>query len=118
MKIYIICPVRNVTEDQIKEVDDYVHALENEGHSVHYPPRDVNQDDETGLGICEAHAQAMQEAERIDIFWDVTSKGSHFDLGMAFISKKPLKLVKSYHTDNVGKSYEKVIKALSGGYNG
>lgn len=113
MKIYIICPVRNATEEQKKEIDDYVDLLEEDEHIVHYPPRDVNQNDPTGLGIVNAHKTAMENCDRVDIFWDKTSNGSHCDLGMAIMSNKELKLVRAYQEDNAGKSYVKVIKQLS-----
>lgn len=110
MKVYIICPVRNVTDEQKQEIEDYVKKLEEEGNEVHYPPRDVEQDDPTGVGICDSHLAAMAVSERVDVFWDVESSGSHFDLGMAYAMRKILKLVKAYKEDNDGKSYLKVIK--------
>ena len=112
MKIYIVCPVRNVTEEQKKELDTYVEQLEKEGHHVYYPPRDVNQNDETGWNICQAHKKAMIDADRVDVFWDKTSTGSHFDIGMAFMENKKVKLVKTYQEDNPGKSYIKVMKQM------
>jgi nucleoside 2-deoxyribosyltransferase len=115
MYIYVVCPVRNVTKEQTQEIDDYVFMLEREGHRVHYPPRDVNQDDETGINIVKAHMKAMKAVDRVDIFWDKTSSGSHFDLGMAMIVDKPLKLVKTYQEDNAGKSYVKVMKIMERG---
>ena len=112
MYIYIVCPVRNVTLEQTKEIDNYVVSLEREGHKVHYPPRDVNQNDETGINIVDSHKAAMRDANRVDIFWDKTSSGSHFDLGMAIMASKDIKLVKTYQEDNAGKSYVKVMKIL------
>ena len=115
MKIYIICPVRNITAEQKKEIDDYVANLEAEGHIVHYPPRDVNQNDETGWNICAQHRAVMKTCDRIDIFWDKTSTGSHFDLGMAFMMEQmPIKLVKKYQDDTAGKSYVKMMKMWYG----
>lgn len=112
MYIYIIMPVRNITDEQKEEIEDYVAMLEKEGHKVHYPPRDVNQDDETGINIVMGHKQAMVHCDRVDIFWDKTSSGSHQDLGMAIMAEKPLYLVKTYQEDSPGKSYVKIIKIL------
>ncbi len=112
MYIYIICPVRNVTEEQKKEIEEYVAKLEAEGYKVHYPPRDVNQNSESGIGIIMGHKEAMEKVDRVDIFWDKTSSGSHFDLGMAIMANKNIKLVKTYQEDNPGKSYVKVMKIL------
>lgn len=111
MRIYILCPVRRITPEQEVEITDYVAQLEAEGHIVHFPPRDVDRVDETGgFRICSEHAAFMYTAERIDIFWDCESAGSHFDLGMGFMRSIPVKLVRVYHPDGEGKSFLKVIK--------
>lgn len=112
IKIYIVCPVRNVSVEQVEEISKYVNDLENEGHTVHYPPRDVDQDDPTGFEICTSHKKAMQDCDRVDVFWDKTSSGSHFDIGMAFALNKTIKIVKAYQPDNEGKSFLKVMKQL------
>ena len=54
----------------------------------------------------------MEKVDRVDIFWDKTSSGSHFDLGMAIMKNKPIKLVKTYQEDSAGKSYVKVMKII------
>jgi len=110
MYIYLICPVRNATFD----ASALVHQWESEGHRIHFPPRDVDQTDVTGFFICDAHLSAMMKAEEVWIVWDVNSKGSHFDLGMAFALGKKLRLIHSLYPDNDGKSYEKVIRLLAG----
>lgn len=112
MRIHLICPVRGVSEEQQREIDEYVLSLENEGHEVHNPKYAVDQNDETGWNICEGHYNSMIKSDRIDIFWDIDSKGSHFDLGMAFALGMPVKLVKLYKEDAAGKSYVKVIKEM------
>ena len=110
MKIFIICPVRIATEEQKEEIEEYVEKRESEGHEVHYAPRDVDQTDPVGYDICSAHRKAMEESDRVDIFWDSKSTGSHFDLGQAFALGIPWRLVKSYEEDPNGKSFEKVIR--------
>ena len=112
-RIYVICPVRHITEEQKIEIDNYVKKIEKQGYKVHYPPRDVIQEDATGWNICEAHRNAILKCDEVHIFWDTTSIGSHFDLGMAFVLRKKLKLIKSYHKDKKEKSYLKVIKEES-----
>jgi hypothetical protein len=109
MKIYIICPVRNGVPEGVAE---YVAALESQGHVVHFPPRDAPQDDPTGNLICHVHREAMMESDRVDVFWDVNSKGSHFDLGMAYAFFKPIKIVVVYQPDTEGKSYVKVMMGM------
>jgi len=112
MKIYIICPVRNVTDEQQREIDNYVKLLKSLNHEVHNPKYDAPQEDESGWWICEAHRAAMKKADRVDVFWDIESKGSHFDLGMAFAFTKQVKIVKLYHPDTNGKSYVKVMEKM------
>ena len=109
MKIFIICPVRIITEEQKKEIEEYVEKLESERHEVHYAPRDVDQSDPVGYDICSAHRKAMEESDRVDIFWDSESTGSHFDLGQAFALGVPWKLIKVYQKDPPEKSFLKMI---------
>jgi hypothetical protein len=114
-KIYLICPVRNITDEQKREIDEYVAYQERLGNEVHYPPRDVDQTDATGWNICAQHRQAMKGCTRTDVFWDSQSSGSHFDLGMAFMMEEmPVKIVKAYRPDNEGKSFLKMMKMWCG----
>ena len=119
MKIYIICPVRHASEDVTKRINDYVDKMEDEGHDVHFPPRDVEQNDPTGgYVICTKHGRAMYESDEVHIFWDRTSTGSHFDLGMAFFAQKRIRLVEVFGDDSEGKSYLKIIQKVErDGYN-
>lgn len=112
MKIYLTCPVRNATPEQVQALEDYVSMLEANGNTVHLPHRDVEQDDPTGgWNICCAHLKAMQECDRVDIFYDETSGGSKFDLGMAWALGKPVYLVDVFVDDGgAAKSYLKVVK--------
>lgn len=112
MKIYIICSVRNATEEQIAFAENYVRRLEHQGHEVHYPPRDTDQtDDGTGLNICISHRDAMEECDEVHVLWDKDSKGSHVDFGMAFAHYKPIVYVDNFATTPY-KSYGNVIKAI------
>ena len=110
MNIYIICAVRNASEEKIDEIRRYVEfrrALD--GHHVHFPPDDVKQDDPTGEGICSAHRIAMLLADEVHVFWHVESSGSHFDLGMAYALNKKIVPCKIAHPDPPGKSYWKAV---------
>jgi len=95
-KIYIICPVRNISEDWKSGIENYVKMLESQGNKVHLPWRDVEQDDKTGYNICEAHREAMEEADEVHIAWDGKSEGCLFDLGMAFALKKRISIIVGY----------------------
>ncbi len=110
--IYLICPVRNISPSQQTEIADYVRNNEIDGVKFHYPPRDVDQSDSTGYNICVSHREAMEMCDEVHIFWDSNSKGSHFDLGMAFALHKKIKLVKCFDEDGTTKSYVKVMKEI------
>lgn len=111
MKIYLICSVRNASPQAVMTAEAYVRELEAQGHTVHYPPRDVAQDDPSGAAICASHLAAMRQCDAVHVLWDVTSKGSHFDLGMAYALGTPLVPVRCDPEDTPGKSYWKVICA-------
>lgn len=93
MKIFLICPVRNATEDQKTAMNNYITSMENNGNKVYYPARDTNQIDSIGFRICNDNKMAIFDADEVHIFWDKDSKGSLFDLGMAFALDKPLRIV-------------------------
>lgn len=110
MNIYIICPVRNVSNSQKKEIEEYIALKESEGHHVH-SYRNVYQDDDTGYNIILGHLDGIRQADEVHVFWDVSSTGSHFDLGKAVALGKKLVLVKEWK-DTYGKSYLKVMKEI------
>jgi len=109
MNIYIICAVRNATQQRIDEIRKYAEQKRAYGCDVHFPPDNAPQDDGTGEEICKTHLAAMMKADEVHIFWDVQSSGSHFDLGMAYALGKKLVPVACEHEDTAGKSYWKVI---------
>lgn len=114
MRVYIICAVRNALAARVHVIREYVTELREQGHTVHFPPDDVPQDDPTGAAICAAHLAAMREADEVHVFWDVNSYGSHFDLGMAYAMGKRIVPVECEQADPPGKSYWKVITNTKG----
>jgi hypothetical protein len=90
MKIFLICPVRNVTTEQKQNIEAYVSSLETQGHVVHWPQRDTQQDDPIGTRICADNRQAIINADEIHAWWSSNSTGSLFDLGMAWMLRKSL----------------------------
>ena len=110
--VYLICPVRNCTQEVTDELDEYVKMLEESGkYKCHYPPRDVDQD-QTGINTCEQHRDAMQKCDEVHIWWDEDSKGSHFDFGMAFALDRPIVIIKDIE-QTPHKSYGNVLNYLS-----
>lgn len=108
--IYIICPVRKATSETTETIKNYVIEKEAKGLKVYWPQRDTKQDDATGYNICIANLDAIRKARVVDIFWDTTSTGSCFDLGIAFCLNTPVRLIKIFGEDVTGKSFIKVIK--------
>lgn len=114
MKIYIICPVRKQKKHQGIDIEEYIQDQENFGNSVFYPKRDAPQKDKTGYNIVKTELRAIEECDEVHIFWDVTSAGSHFDLGAAMALNKKLVLIYEFTKDKKQKSYAKVIKCRIG----
>jgi len=112
VKIYLICPVRNCPPEILEDVRWLVKTLEDGGHTVHFPQRDAPQEDATGSAICKTHLEAMRLCDEVHVVWDVDSKGSHFDLGMAYALRKPIKPLRTIRPDTDGKSYWKVMCEL------
>lgn len=88
--VFLICPVRGATDQQKKDIADYVKGLEDKGLTVYYPQRDTDQNDPVGYRICSDNRKAIEEAKEIHVWWTTTSTGTLFDLGMAWAMKKPL----------------------------
>jgi nucleoside 2-deoxyribosyltransferase len=106
----MIMPVRVTSEEVNQFASNYCQALETFGHEVHFPVRDAPQDDPTGRMICEVHRIAMLEADEVHVLWDINSKGSHFDLGMAYaLGKKLVPVMAVVEDDPTIKSYWKAV---------
>lgn len=109
MRIYVVCSVAGGTPPIVAE---HVARMEAAGHEVHFPPRDVEQDDPTGgERICREHREAMLAADRVDVFYDEGSGGSKFDLGMAYVLDRPLDLIAVIAEDSTkAKSYLRMLR--------
>jgi hypothetical protein len=93
-KIFLICPVRNATPEQRKWIEDFVIEKYSEGYSIHAPHLHTRQIDLFGgYAICMQNAEAVATSKEIDIYYDQSSTGSVFDLGVAYSLHKPLKLL-------------------------
>ncbi len=110
MRISIICPVRNLSDEWRDGLLTYAHSLEKQGHKVHLPFRDTEQNDKTGFNICSDHAMKIMDADEIHIAYDGKSEGWLFDLGMTFVLNKPIKLITGYFPNiSKGKSYANMV---------
>ena len=93
-KIFLICPVRNATEEQRKWIEDFVSQKYEEGYVIHAPHLHTVQTDLFGgYAICKQNAEAVASSQEIDIYYDQSSTGSVFDLGVAYALHKPLVLL-------------------------
>lgn len=116
MKIFLICPVREVTDEEKVATEKYVIDLETAGNKVHWPPRNTDQDDPVGLRICQDNRQAIEDADEVHIWWNDKSQGSFFDFGMAFALKKKIVLVNSNSVEHTPqKSFSNVLLKITGG---
>lgn len=112
MKIFIICTVRGATDEYLKKLYDYVAKLEAEGHEVHLPPRDTNQEDDTGgYQICSDNKDGIVWSDEVHISYNEKSTGTHFDLGMAFAFGKRIHVFDCPPIDeNLPKSFPKMMR--------
>jgi nucleoside 2-deoxyribosyltransferase len=113
MRIYVICPVRNISEDQKQTITIFVNRMERIGNQVYYPPRDAPQESKTGYEIVMSELEAIKACDHVVVFWDINSKGSHFDLGMAVALGKKISMEFLFEPDGKEKSYVKVIREIN-----
>ncbi len=112
-KIFLICPVRNATPEQRKWIEDFTKEKQESGYRIHAPHLHTNQNDPYGGGyfICKQNAEAIASSEEIDIYYDQSSTGSVFDLGVAYALHKPLKLLNKEEIEF--KDEDKIDKIIS-----
>jgi len=110
---YVICPVRISSAAQRERTLQWVRSHEAIGKKVYLPFRDCRQDIPISQ-ICRSQFFAMWNSRAVAVFWDENSKGSHFDLGMAYALGKPIIFVHSFTPDKEEGSYLKVIKGKDG----
>ena len=112
MNIFLACPVRGVSDDYRVSIEAQVAHLESLGHKVHYPPRDTEQSDPTGLQICRDNADAIKLSDVVYVIWDGKSRGVLFDLGVAFALQKRIRTVAGgMPAVSPGKSFQNMIFA-------
>lgn len=116
-KIYIVCPVRKLTEAEKAIILDYVNQLEKDGHEVRCPFRDTDQIDEIGLRIVDDHENDIIWADEVRIWWNPTSEGSLWDFAQYRMAKRfmPEKRIFIINLKNIDitehKSYTNVLLA-------
>lgn len=120
-KVFIICPIRNVSQEVIKFLTEYVKDLEeNKGCIVYWPYRDnpYQESDPIGLRIITHNRGFMIDADEVHIFYDKSSTGSIFDFGMLFMAleifnDKEIRLINNQDIQPTPKkSFENILLAL------
>lgn len=104
--VYILSPVRRVTEDQTKAIEDHVLKVRKSGDVVFNPREDAPQADATGYNIVMSELSFLHEASkhngRIDIFWNLggnPSEGSRVDIGMGYALGLRFNLIDVFNND-------------------
>lgn len=84
-KVFFISPVARATGELRTELEAYVQNLEANGHEIHLPHRDTEQKDPTGgYNVCKTNVRAIMNCDEVHIWYDETSGGSKFDIGVTF----------------------------------
>lgn len=97
--VFVICPVRMADSATRQKLEAYKRTLESQGYKVHLPHLDTDQE-ASGYEICLQNMKVILAADEIHIFFDLDSKGSHFDLGVIFLAchldkKKIIKVIEN-----------------------
>lgn len=114
MKIFLICPVRNATEEQIAFIRDYKMNQKKVGNEIYYPNDDnpYEASDTIGFDICIENVWHIAESDEVHIYYDPASSGTLFDLGAAFALQKKLVIVNDDAVCSTEcKSFANMIKA-------
>lgn len=109
--VFLICPIKDADDEQKARMRAYIDKLKGEGKRVYYPADDTDQIDDYGYRICLDNAQAINNSAEVHIFFDPTSKGSLFDLGVAFALGKALIIVNPEEVERTEKkSFNNMIQ--------
>jgi hypothetical protein len=90
---FLICKVRGASKEVLEDNQAYVSAYSLFGKKMYYPPVDTDQSDTNGFNICWENRQGIRNSKEVHVKLDKDSKGSVFDLGMAFALGKNIVLV-------------------------
>jgi nucleoside 2-deoxyribosyltransferase len=93
-RVFIISSVRLATDKFNSHLDNYVEHLEKLGVEVYLPKRDTDQT-ASYIERCRQNRAGIERADEVHIFYDSTSLGTHFDMGMSFCLNKPIKVIET-----------------------
>jgi len=116
---FVICTVRGATEEYKKELETFVTQKEDDGWEIHLPHRDTKQD-ARGIDICIENFDAIFSSDKVFVFYNPDSQGTHFDMGVAFAISQlirngdvfgeniPIEIIKNIEFSE-GKSYARML---------
>lgn len=86
---FLVCPVRDATPQQIAVIEHHNAIVESTGEKVYWPHKHTKQDgDPIGIRICRDNREAMFTRDKVRVWYDPKSRGSCFDIGMAFVFER------------------------------
>ena len=123
--VYMLCPVRNATDEEKIYLLDYKKRLEDKGFKVHYAAETKQEDETGGYRICMDHCDEILNSRTVHVYWNPSSQGSYVDFGSSLIEHKrrgldvllmkrePVKeIIKEQEKKGISKSYERVLLKL------
>jgi len=90
MKVFIIH-----SSGMYKDALSHAESLEDEGHETYVPLRDTEQILTTEAEILANNLRGIRWSDECHLIWDLSSQGTLFDMGCAYASDKPIKVVKT-----------------------
>jgi len=92
-----MCSTNNISSLHIRNIESYATRLEEKGgHTVYLPHRDLNFGKENlikEIDICKQKRKAIEEADQIYVYCNLQPEEILFDMGMAFMAKKIIKII-------------------------
>lgn len=107
---FLICPVRLQDAAEQAQIRAWVEAQEAQGVRVYWPLRDTDQSDPVGVAICHANRIGIEQSAVVAVWWNPESRGSLFDLGIAWALGKPVLCIQAVPKTE-GKSFNNLLHA-------
>lgn len=104
---FLISPVKDITKEDENFINNYIN---NSNYKIHFPLKNTVQTT-TELNICKQNKNAIKNSDVVLIFYKEGSKGSLFDLGMAFAMGKKIVCINEIESTEY-KSFANLIKSL------
>lgn len=112
---FLICSIRNATPEQRRKLENIVSGLMDAGYRVYYPLWHTNQEDFIGLRICADNRKAIINSDVVHINFSPASRGTLFDLGMAYSARKSLYFInveEFIDVEESGEDYSDLVKFI------